>query len=480
MSSQVRHVSWIESLANKHLLWLRLGVIAGILFAVASSGFVVSKGRIDPVMILAGALAALSMLIWDRFGRFEHGILGTLLAAGLLNFFTIPTGTESRIVVSLVIALGLTGLWLVQMLVIQKKVQIKPAPVNKPILSFVAVSVVAYGWSTLLRDPLVFVPSSFPVTQAAALMVNILLPMLVLLVSNKIEDTRWLRWLTWIVIGLGTLRIISVLFSLPTGILIDNGSRGLFTMWVGAMAYSMALFDEELSRLKRVLLLVLLTGLLYYYFVKNDLWLSGWLPLGIACVVITLARSRRLFILVSVLGLIYFGVNFDKYYQEIYVGNMNEGSGQRVDLWATNLDLVAKHPLFGVGPAGYAVYYMTYHPDNARSTHNNYFDVVAQTGVIGFGIFLWMFATFVRIGNQVRRRSLGQRNFHEAFANATLAGCIGALAGMMLGDWVLPFAYNQTISGFDNAAFTWVLLGGMVSLYHIQNARAATHPVSPT
>ena len=49
---------------------------------------------------------------------------------------------------------------------------------------------------------------------------------------------------------------------------------------------------------------------------------------------------------------------------------------------------------------------------------------------------------------------------------------------MMLGDWVLPFAYNQTITGFDNAAFTWVLLGGMVSLHHIQNARPATHQAS--
>jgi len=38
---------------------------------------------------------------------------------------------------------------------------------------------------------------------------------------------------------------------------------------------------------------------------------------------------------------------------------------------------------------------------------------------------------------------------------------------MLLGDWVLPFAYNQTITGFDNAAYTWIFLGAMVSLYQI-------------
>jgi hypothetical protein len=71
----------------------------------------------------------------------------------------------------------------------------------------------------------------------------------------------------------------------------------------------------------------------------------------------------------------------------------------------------------------------------------------------------------------LRRELSGRRDFEEAFANATLAGCVGALVAMMLGDWVLPFAYNQTITGFDNASYTWIFLGGMVSLYHIEKAR---------
>jgi len=40
---------------------------------------------------------------------------------------------------------------------------------------------------------------------------------------------------------------------------------------------------------------------------------------------------------------------------------------------------------------------------------------------------------------------------------------------MMLGDWVLPFAYNQTITGFDNAVFTWIFLGGVAGLYYLVN-----------
>jgi hypothetical protein len=50
------------------------------------------------------------------------------------------------------------------------------------------------------------------------------------------------------------------------------------------------------------------------------------------------------------------------------------------------------------------------------------------------------------------------------YAVVAYSGVFGMAVGMMLGDWALPFAYNETIAGFDNAVLTWVLLGGMVAL----------------
>ena len=149
------------------------------------------------------------------------------------------------------------------------------------------------------------------------------------------------------------------------------------------------------------------------------------------------------------------------------MANMEEGGSERLDLWRTNVNLVLRHPLFGTGPAGYAVYYMTYNPIDARSTHNNIFDILAQTGFIGFFVFSWMSAAFILIGNRLRKVFRGRGNFEEAYANAVLAGFLAALLSMMLGDWVLPFAYNQTITGFDNALFTWIFIGGMAAMYQI-------------
>jgi O-antigen ligase len=251
-----------------------------------------------------------------------------------------------------------------------------------------------------------------------------------------------------------------------------------FNTWVGCLAWALALFDKNLSTTKRGLLVILVAAWTYYSFIISSSWVSGWLPMIVGCAVITFLRSKRFFLLGVVAGVIFLLLNFNYYWEHIVVAEEEEGSGSgRVELWERNLDHIVKHPLFGMGPAGYAVYNMSYHPEDARSTHNNYFDVTAQTGLIGLVSFFWMFIVFIQTGNKTRHLLAGRRNFEEAFANAGVGGAVAVLVAMMLGDWVLPFAYNQGIGSFDNASHTWLFIGCMISLYHIVKARQEEHPI---
>ncbi len=451
----------------------RIGIVGAVLCLSSVAGWYTVQLENNAFMILAAVLGAFGLFIGYRLGRYEYGILAIALSAGLMNFFTLPTGRESRIVISLLLAMLLIVFWLLNGWLGRESNVIRPAVLNKPLIAFVGVNVIAYLWSNWMRDPLVFVWSSFPTVQLAALLVNILLPLLALFVSNRIRAVKWLRWLTWSIIGLGALKLASELFHLPTTVLIENGSRGLFSAWVGAMAYGQALFNAELSYRKRGLLLVVLAVAVYYYFILHDDWLSGWLPMAVACVWLTWRRSKGLFVLLVCCGLLYLSFTYQYYFDTLISHELEGGSAERPELWETNLRHLGNHPLFGMGPAGYAIYNMTYNAGDARSTHNNYFDVLSQTGIVGFSIFIWLMLTFLRIGFQTCGATAGQKNFSEAFAQATLAGTFAALVGMMLGDWVLPFAYNQTITGFDNAAYTWMFLGGMVSLYHSTKAEGA-------
>lgn len=484
VSLEQQRQNWQSFLTARWTILLRLAIVLGVLVAAAGIGAVLAWKPYSTnlqLFALAGAVGAVALVIGlNRFGQPEYGLLAVLLLGGLFNFFTIPTGTESKLVLSLVMAATLCGIWFLDMLLVEKRFTLKPSPVNKPILTFIAVGIISFIWSFLMEDPLIYRYGSFTIVQVAALFVNSLLPFMIIYVINKIQDIKWLRQMTWILLGIGVFTWFSSEFNLPTIRMVENGMRGVFITWVGSLAYGQALFNEKLPPWKRGALLLLLGMWIFWALIQHRIWLSGWVPLGVACLVLTLARSRQLFFVMAFVGLLYVGINYQYFYEEVVVANLDEGGGERLEIWRLNLQHVADHPLFGMGPAGYALYNMSYHPQDARSTHNNYFDILAQSGVIGLLCFIWMIVTFIRLGNHLRRQLFGQRNFEEAFANAVLAGLVGALVAMTLGDWVLPFAYNQTISGFDNAVFTWVFIGGMVALYHMVETQKGSNQLSVT
>lgn len=459
---------------------LQTPLIIAAIFAIAlMAGLITATRRIDPLFLLALPISAIVLQIWQRGNnQYTIGILAIVLSGGLINFFSLPTGTDSRIVISLVIAGILTACWLLEMLLARPRFDLTPSYLNRPLLTYAAISIIAFGWGILFRDSLVWTPPKFIVVQTASLVVNLLLLSLALLVANKVTNLRWLKQLTAAMLGMGILYILIFLANSPLQkYILDNGTRGLFGSWVALLAYALALFDENLNKRVRVALMVLVALYLYRYFVIGQTWVSGWLPLGLGCVVLTFLRSRRFFLICTILGSIYLSFTFNTYYNNIVVGEEDEGSGTgRIGLWEMNLAIVKNHFLLGVGPAGYAVYNMSYHPQDARSTHNNYFDILAQTGVLGSAAFIWLIASFLRTGIQSRRLLQGRRDFSEAFANACLAGVFSIIVAMMLGDWVLPFAYNQTITGFDNACYSWILMGAAVALWRIaksQNAQSA-------
>jgi len=463
---------------------LMLAVMMGVLLAIPAITFLYVRGRIDPLLALAGIAGVIVALRLFRVSeRTNKGIVLLLIAAGMLSFVSLPTGRESRIPISMLVALALVVPWLLSMLWGKPPTRLKPSPINRPLLAFVLISIIAYVWSQVFRDPLLYVWSSFPVVQAAALVVNILLPLTLLYVANQVTEVKWLKYLIAVVLIFGVASLMLFFIAPQLGdLFFYRGTRGLFSMWVVVFAYGLALFHKGLKPWQRALLLALVLLFVYRYFFVGRSWVSGWLPMGVSAIVITWMRSRRLFLILMSIGLIYVALNFDYYYQDIVVSEQEGGSGtDRVELWLGSLTHVANHPLFGMGPAGYAPYNMTYNAADARSTHNNYFDILAQTGVIGFGVFLIMMAQLWRVGLRSARRYAGQRNLEETYAVVAYGGVFGLAVGMMLGDWGLPFAYNETIAGFDNAVLTWALLGGMVALGMMgQDSPAPMSDAQPT
>lgn len=452
-------------------------VIVGVLGLSAAIALVTTNIRIDFRLVIAAVLAAIGVVLIVRQPRAGAvGVLLILATAGLANVVSVPTPSSSQLVFSLLLAIGFTGLWLIRM-VADKDVRLLPSPINAPVLVWCIVSVIAFGWSRLFIDPLVYVPRSFLIVQIAALLVNMLLPIQSLYVINVIgglnyeDGICWLRRIVWLILGIGAFSGVSELLHLPISAFYSNGIRGLFSMWVFVLALALFLYDASLSKVVKAGLLALMGLWFYRNFVESAFWLSGWLPMFVAAAVVIYMRSRRLFLVVLAGALILGSMHAHELYMSVVETNVEEGSTSRLELWSVALGYLERHPLFGMGPAGYAAYYMTYNPFDARSTHNNLFDVAGQTGLIGLGVFFWLGITAFRMNFRLAREIGAERNFEAALAAAVTGGVVGALAGTLLGDWVLPFAYNQTISGFDNAVFTWIMIGAGGALLALRRAR---------
>ena len=436
---------------------LQLTVLTGLAVGLAGAGFAAS--RVPPELVLIAAVMPPVVLL-TLTSRLEYSVLAIILTAGFVRF-SLPTGTESRIVASMVVTALLIALWVVQMLARDKRLYLKPSRTNVPLLAFILTAVISYGWSNAFRDPLVIVWKTWPFVQLGGLAVMILLPGALLLAANVISEIRWLKLLCWSMISIGVLALVD--YFLPIRIPFLN-TGGLASLWFVSLSYAQALFNKKLPFWLRLVLLGLVSVWMYVYFVSRVTWLSGWLPPIAAIAVITLFKSRWLLLGLIVLVVVYLGLNWDYYVGTVFSSERSESGETRLAAWQQNWRVTGRHILFGTGPAGYAVYYMSYFPTQAMATHSNYIDILSQTGIVGLFFCLWFFGALGWAGYKLYIRLRGQGDFSAGFAAATLAGWVGCILAMGLGDWMFPFVYTQTIAGFDYAVYSWVLLGGMVAL----------------
>lgn len=447
-------LTWIEP---RRLWIIRATVIFGLFILLSTVSALLSLNKI----LYAAILAAIPLLVAGAFLIQEHLELApiVILFAGGFIPFSLPTGTDSRLVVALILAILAAGLWLLRMVVVEHRFTLKPSAVNLPFLGFSAIITVSLIWSNVFRDPSVFVPGKFIIIQIAQASVMIVSPSLSLLVANFVDKKRLLQWLVILMVAIGALGLITEFT--PLNLPVNTG--GLTAMWVIALSIGMSLFNRNLNRNWRVILFGI--GLLWivWGFVLHMSWLAGWLPGLAALGVITFFRSKRIFLIVVLILSFYVLLNKGYISQDLQAESVTSGD-TRLAAWQFNWSITKDHLLLGTGPAGYVVYYMTYAPNQAMATHSNYLDILSETGLLGIIFFFWMFAAFAWRGIKTYWKLRKRGDFYEALAIASLGGLAGCIVMMGFGDWLIPFAYTQTIAGFSYTVYSWIFIGALMAL----------------
>lgn len=439
---------------NKALL-IRVSIIGILISVLPVVGLLLTK--VSPLFVTAAIVGLLVVPV--VFLNLQIGPVLILLAATATEWY-ISKGITPALILTALLATA----WLAQRMILERRLELVKSPVMKPALIFIVVAVISLPWSKAMADPLLADWPGVELIQLAQLAVLVLSPVALILTANLITAKRHLKVLVYAYIGLTTIGILADFLQLPFRL----NLRGLTSTWAVSLLYGQLLFNRKLSKWLRLAFVPVIGVWLYIRFFFGVTWKSGWLPVLISLVVITFLRSKKLFLLLLVLSLTFILISYG-WWQGVWTSEEAE-SGNRFDKWSFLFEHHSTwgHWLLGTGPFGYALYFMTYFPGNAASTHSNYIDVFLQMGVVGCMTFAWLIGAIAWVGYKLRATPI-EDPFIVGFVSSALGGLVAVLAAMFLGDWFTPFVLNQGLHGFSWTVSSWIFLGALVAVPFILN-----------
>ncbi len=390
-------------------------------------------------------------------------ILSTLVNEG------INTGTGTKLTFTFLSLIVWSAVWLFRRVIVERNFDIRRALPNWPIAFFIVVVLISYVWSgTFVEDRASFMFAQKSLVRLMTGIVLIISPLTLVLFANAFRTENAFKTFTWWFIGLG---VVIAVMRLTTGtIMAPLNARGQFPTWFTALALGQVLFNKNLAWYIKILMLI---GVGLWAQITLGLgltWLSGWFPVVVVMGVLMTFYSRKLtVILLLCIGI--WGLTNTSFIDKTFGAEQSESGGTRSTAWGRTFGVVGKHFLFGAGPAGYEYYFQAYGYYNgptgtADLSHNNYIDIIAQTGVVGFTLWMAMWA-----GQGWMMWKLFRKSIDDPFFNAlkySLIACYPAiLAAMMLGDWITPFPYTQSLAGIDYTIWAWMLSGISIALYYL-------------
>ena len=452
------------------LLWLKLAVVAGVLYLSATFA---PRASLFSLIPFAGIGVALVLI-----RKPELGLLALLVSA-LVVPFSIGTGTQTQLHLAFLLIPLMVAVWVAEM-VRKKSVRLVPSSVNAPLLLFALSATLSFLAGNLPWN--YFASTASLSAQLGGLAVFVFSVAVFLLVANQVQDLRWLKILLWLFLALGSIYIIGRIvpgLGRLSGLFPTGATGSVFWIWLVALAAGQALFNDDIPISARAATFALALATLAVGILQGFSWASGWLPPLIALMLLVWLRAPRAGLLLLVpLGIV-FAMNYTHIRDSVLTTGDNLYSWEtRLAAWQIVFEIVKANPILGLGPANYyfAVqllpimgYYVQF------NSHNNYVDIIAQTGGLGLGLFLWCMLAIGRVGWSLRARV--EDGFARGYVNGCLAGLAGTLAAGMLGDWFLPFVYNIGIAGFRASMLAWLFLGGLVALEQAVSHSLLTNPL---
>lgn len=441
--------------------WLRLVVIIGMLF------FTLIIARSGPQISMLAVITALPVLVVGGILLMRYPPLGFLLVIVISTVIKIdvpPIGLIAMVI------LLLTVLWIFDMVVRQREINLVNSATMAPLILFTAVVVLAFIVGQLPWFSISQVPIDNQIGGVAIFIISFAA---FILVAHQVRDIRWLKWMVFLYLGLAGPAVFIGMRVLPgwrtlNQLLLHPKTTGgsLYWLWLAALTFSQAMFNKKLAMKWRGLLLAVLVGYLYLALGRNRAWTSGWAPSFVALFVVLWVARPKWAMPLTMVGVATIILLFQPIYNSVFIGDNEYSAVTRWEAWRIVAEIIKVNPILGLGPGNYYNYTLLfpilgYYVE--FNSHNNYVDIVAQTGFLGLICFIWFVVVTWKLGWRLRNQ-VPKDGFTQAFVYAALGGLAGSVAAGMLGDWFLPFVYNIGIFGLRSSIYAWFFLGGLVAI----------------
>jgi O-antigen ligase len=447
--------------------WLRLVVIIGMLF------FTLIIARSGPQISMLAVIIALPVLVVGGYLMMRYPPLGFLLVIVISTVIKIdipPIGLIAMVI------LLLTVLWIFDMVVRQREISLVNSPTMTPLVLFTAVVILAFIVGQL---PWFSIPQVPIDNQIGGVAIFIISFAAFILVAHQVRDIRWLKWMVFLFLGLAGPAVFIGMRVLPgwrtlNQLLLHPKTTGgsLYWLWLAALTFSQAMFNKKLAMKWRGLLMAILVGYLYLALGRNRAWTSGWAPSFVALFVVLWVARPKWAMPLTMVGVATVILLFQPIYNSVFIGDNEYSAVTRWEAWRIVGEIIKVNPILGLGPGNYYNYTLLFPILGFYvefNSHNNYVDIVAQTGFLGLICFIWFVVVIWKLGWRLRNQ-VPKDGFTQAFIYAALGGLAGSVAAGMLGDWVLPFVYNIGIFGLRSSIYAWFFLGGLVAIDQMRRA----------
>lgn len=438
--------------------WVQVVIVIGVLLLSPVLAVVVPRGTLQMAVIALpiGILGFFILLKWPQIGFI------LLTTGGMLRMTAVPFIDFAALMYVVI-----TFAWLFRMIALDKELKFVSSTSITVILYFGILVILSFSIGQLPWFPVNGAPL---VTQIAGVLIYICSFLAFVAVANLIKDIRWLKWMVYtFLLFAGAFAFLALV---PAGrqfirsfysVRMTGGS--MFWVWATSLSLSMAIFNRKLPLWGRFLCGISCLAILYFGIVVNRQWVSGWVPPVIAVVALIWIGAPRLAIPLSIATAAGMITQWSIIYNLVAVDN-EYSTISRLDAWRVMFNIINTNPLLGVGPSNYYFYTVLYDILGFYvefNSHNNYIDLLAQTGYLGLLLFFVLCWAIWRQGMKVLKM-VPKGGFAHAFIVASLAGLVAAVFAGMLGDWVIPFYYNIGIEGLRASALGFMFWGALVAI----------------